>query len=488
MGGMNITGERIFFIGIKGVAMTNLARIAQELGAYVSGCDVAEEFITDQMLADAGITVHTGFDPNILPKDTTLVVYAAGHGGQQNPVVLDAVSRKMRIMHQAVFIHELMGRFSNTIAVAGCHGKTTTSGLLAHALHHLHPETSHLVGVSACGSMPGGRYAGDDYFVFEADEYGMDPPRDTTPKFHLFFPTHAIITSIDHDHPDVYPSMSAVSRAFQTFAEHVIQKSSSIKHPRLVLCADDHQIQEGLMDVLGQDDFLSYGSLDAADVTYHAVRSDEHETSFTIRSSYFDIPDTEFTVSLFGEKNVANATGVITMLLACGFSIKDIRKALRGYCGPKRRMEQLAFERDVYLFDDYAHHPAEIDATISAMQSRFPNRKIIVIFQPHTYSRTRAFLPGFAESLAKADTALVLPVFASAREQGEEGGEDISIADYAQRHDMSMVVAVETLSALEHHLKGVIRSGDVVVLMGAGDVYTLAPRVQGVISQSVSTI
>jgi len=479
---MSIRGEHIFFVGIKGVAMTNLAHLAKALGAHVCGSDVGESFITDDSLRDAHIPVHIGFEPTTIPAKTTLLIYAAGHGGMKNPQIVWAKKKGIRILHQASFLSILLEHFRESIAVAGCHGKTTTSGLLAFALKSLNHESSHMIGVSSCGEMPGGYLGGTDLFVFEADEYGMDPPNDVTPKFHLVSPDRAIITSIDHDHPDVYPTIDSVIRAYDIFCRSLIDKKTHIKGPRLIVCGDDPHIAD-LMFRFESDDFLSYGMSPSSDVLYRAISYEENETRFIVRSSLFDVPDTEIILSLFGEKNVANATGVIAMLLSLGYSIEKIRTALRHYTGPKRRMEEIFVTRGVCLFDDYAHHPAEIEATISAIHQRFPNRKLLVIFQPHTYSRTDAFLPDFAEALAKADHAIVLPVFASARETLSINSSKQTIARYAKTRNISHIEEVQNTLELSNMLRKKIRSGDVIMTMGAGDVYSLASEIKKIVEE-----
>lgn len=475
------TIDHIFFVGIKGVAMANLARILKQMGKSVSGSDVSEEFITDISLKEAAINVISSFDASQLPSDTQYLIYSASHGGRNNPQVQEALTRGMTVLHQAELLGMLLKEFQRSIAVAGCHGKTTTSGMLAYALSKLSHNSSHMVGVSSFGDKYGGEYKGKDYFVFEADEYGIDPPENITPKFHLVDPDYALVTNLDFDHPDIYKSYAEVKEAFTAFMQKIIQKDTI--PPVLFLNGDD----EGLRDIsfhLPPSAFVFYGSSEMCDVSYADISNDERQTTFVINSEQYDIKHTEISIALFGEKNVLNTTGVIAVLLHLGFSIQDIKDAVRDYAGPKRRFEQKFLKNDTYLFDDYAHHPAEIDATISACQDRFPNRRIIVIFQPHTYSRTRQFKDAFVEVLSRADEALLLPIFSSAREQAQKN--EITSDDLVELAKKKGITTIQSFGSKEDLIEYVsqyIDEGDIIFTMGAGDVYKLDSDIKKIVEE-----
>ncbi len=475
------TIDHIFFVGIKGVAMANLARILKQMGKTVSGSDVSEEFITDVSLKEAEISVTTSFEASQLPADTQYVIYSASHGGKNNPQVTEGVKRGITVLHQADLLGMLIKEFRKSIAVAGCHGKTTTSGMLAYALSKLSHSSSHMIGVSSFGDTYGGEFKGKDYFVFEADEYGIDPPEDITPKFHKVNPDYALVTNLDFDHPDIYKSFTEVKDAFSAFMQKIIQKDTI--PPVLFLNGDD----EGLRDIsfhLPPSAYIFYGASEMCDVTYSDISNDEKETIFVLNSEQYDIKHTEISVSLFGEKNVSNTTGVIAILLHLGFPIQDIKAVIRDYQGPKRRFEQKYFKNDIYVFDDYAHHPAEIDATITACQSRFPNRRMIVIFQPHTFTRTKQFADAFAEVLSRADEALLLPIFSSARENAE--GQHITsddLVDLARKKGITTIKAFGSKEDLTEYLSGHISQGDIIFTMGAGDVYKLDGEIEKIIDR-----
>jgi len=471
--------KHIFFVGIKGVAMANLARMFSQMGKRVTGSDVADEFITDHTLEQSNIGVITSFSEEALPKDTDLLVYSASHGGHSNPQVVEALKRGIAVKHQADIIGELSGIFKHSIAVAGCHGKTTTSGMLAFVLHKLGVAESHLVGVSQFNDQLGGEYRGNEYFIFEADEYGIDPPQDKTPKFLKARPTHAIVTNIDFDHPDVYASFDETFDAYKQFMKKILIQSTT-SHS-LVLNGDDAALRD-YSDALSDKQFLLYGSTPDCDVWYSKIVSDEYSTSFRISSDIFEVPDITVYISLFGEKNVSNAASVITMCLHLGFDIEDICRHVKGYTGAKRRFEFKWSENGITLFDDYAHHPAEIDATIKAIQSRFPNQRLIVIFQPHTFTRTELFKEEFVEALSEADHALLLPIFASAREDTiKKNITSEMLIEIAKSKHIRSIEAFSNSEELILKLKKIISEGDIICTMGAGDVYKLDGEIRKLI-------
>ncbi|PJA55236.1 hypothetical protein CO165_04630, partial [Candidatus Roizmanbacteria bacterium CG_4_9_14_3_um_filter_33_18] len=338
--------ENIFFLGIKGVAMANLAVILKKMGKNVTGCDIEEEFITDKLLKDNKISWTVGFDFKKLLKKTDLIVYSAAHGGTNNPLVVQAIKNKVNIISQAQLLGELMDQFKTKIAVCGCHGKTTTSSLLVYALNKLKQRPSYLVGVPFFTGHQGGNFQEKKYFVVEADEYGVNPPVDKTPKFHLLNPNYIIATNIDFDHPDVYKDIEETKKAFKKFFSDK-KIIANINDPNLLRCIDTSKS-------------IAYGESEKANYQIINCKITEDESTFEIKNVG------EFKISLFGKHNVSNATAVIVQLLELGFKADEIAKSLVGFTGAERRFELVYKNNDIYLFDDYAHHPAEIAATINA--------------------------------------------------------------------------------------------------------------------------
>ena len=466
--------ENIFFLGIKGVAMANLAVILKKMGKNVTGCDIEEEFITDKLLQDNKIDWITGFDSEKLPKQTNLIVYSAAHGGTNNLLIIEAEKKNINIISQAQLLGELMDQFKTKIAVCGCHGKTTTSSLLVYALNKLKQRPSYLVGVPFFSGHQGGDFQAKKYFVVEADEYGVNPPVDKTPKFHLLNPNYIIATNIDFDHPDVYKDIEETKEAFKKFFNNYYLGTIV---PRLLFCADDKNLME-VAETLPKENYLTYGESSMADYQITNCKINEDESTFEIKNIG------KFKISLFGKHNIYNATAVIAQLLQFGFKQNEIAKSLIGFAGAERRFEKIYFKNNIYLFDDYAHHPAEISATIKAAKSRFPNRKIIVIFQPHTYSRTSSLLKEFADSLSIADVSLILPIFASARENSKNF--NVTSKDIVKRIKNS-ISYFGSKEQIVKKLETTLRDGDVVFTMGAGDVYKLKDKIVKLINSKFET-
>ncbi|MDO8741517.1 MAG: Mur ligase family protein, partial [Candidatus Roizmanbacteria bacterium] len=304
--------KNIFFLGIKGVAMANLAVVLKKMSKNVSGCDSKEEFITDKLLKDNKINWQIGFDPAKLSKKTDLIVYSAAHNGTNNPLIVKAKKNLgIKIISQAELLGELMDQFAQRIAVCGCHGKTTTSSLLVYALNNLKENPSYIVGVPFFTNHQGGDYQGKKYFVVEADEYGINPPIDKTPKFHLLNPNHIIATNIDFDHPDVYKNIEETKKAFKNFFDK--------KNVKIFACIDDRNLME-VVRSLSRESYFTYGFDKKADYQITDWKTDEEGSTFYINNFLYK-------TLLFGEKNISNTGSVIAFLLDLGFSQEKIREA-----------------------------------------------------------------------------------------------------------------------------------------------------------------
>ena len=449
--------KNIFIVGIKGVAMTNLAIIFKKMGKNVFGADVEEEFITEENLKKYQIAYQIGFDEKNLLSNVDLVIYSAAHQGIINPLVIEAKKRKIRIASQAEILGEIMSDFKNKIAICGSHGKTTTASLLAYSLINLDLKPSYLVGSSSFNNFDGADFIKGDYFVVEADEYGISPPFDTTPKFLKLNPDFVIETNIDYDHPDVYKNLDSVKEVFFNF----------FLHRNLILNIDDKNTKEILKKLEKLDHekkIITYGFSKNADFRIYDPTFFETKTRFTL--FFKDKNLGRFSIFLAGEHNIKNATAVIAFLVSKGIKVEKIKKAIKDFTGAKRRFEFLGKIKKSLFFDDYAHHPKEIKATIEAAKKRFPKRKIIVFFQPHTFSRTLSLLKDFNLSLKIADRGYILPIFPSARENPKNF--NISSKDiigrtknlfYIDEKDIINVLLKET------------KNKNVILIMGAGDIY-----------------
>ena len=467
----------IFIVGIKGVAMANIARILVQLGKNVSGSDVVEEFITDHELQ--GIQIFSSFEAQVLPPETDLVIYSAAHGGENNKQVQEAIKRNITVIHQAEFIGKLLTFYHISVAVSGCHGKTTTSSLIAYALKKLGVKPGFLVGVSEFNGIPGGDLGKNDYFVFEADEYAMNPPLDKTPKFHHFQPSHALVTNIDFDHPDVFSGIEETKKAFEKFLKQVKTPTEPL-HPHIVLCVEDVHVKKVASSLI-RDTYITYGFSSEADVIVSQVTKEGEGMKFKVESSLLKIND-EFTISLFGEKNVLNAVGAICILRLFDFSLSQIQIAIESFTGAKRRFEFIYCKNGTYLFDDYAHHPQEIEATIQAARIRFPERRVVVIFQPHTFTRTQSMQHEFIQALSKADVSIIAPIFGSARESvAAQTVTSVDLELLSHKKNIENIKGYNSKEDLMFSLPEHIQKKDIIFTMGAGDIYKLAEEIKKLI-------
>lgn len=456
--------KNMFFLGIKGVAMANLAVFFKKSGKNVTGVDSDEEFITDRILKDNDIDYLTGISNSKLPKNIDLFIYSAAHGGVSNHLAIEAKKRGITLMSQADLLGEMISSFENKIAVTGCHGKTTTSSLLAYSLNKLGAKPSYLVGVPFFTDYPGVDLQDKKYFVIEADEYGVNPPLDKTPKFFKLDPDYIIATNIDFDHPDVYKDIEETKKAFLKF----------FSDKKLILRSDNAPLME-VASKLKRSNYTTCGYDESSDYIISNPK-------IGLDSSTFDLLDGEtkknigtFHISLFGRMNIANAAVAVVMLMKLGFKAKDIATAIRNFTGSERRFETIYRDKNFYLLDDYAHHPSEIATTIKAAKERFKDKRILVIFQPHTFTRTASLLGDFSKSLSLAEKSFILPIFASARENREKF--NITSQDIVERAKTKNLFAFTDSESLLNELKKIVEPGDIVFTMGAGDVYKLKDKI-----------
>lgn len=473
--------KNILIVGIKGVMMTNLAIVLKQMNKYVTGYDVKEEFITDKLLQDKNFTYSVNPRDYNLLNNLDLIIYSAAHGGTSNPLVVEAKKRGIVVKHQVEIISEIMDQYKHKIAVTGCHGKTTTSSLLVYSFQKLGAKPGYLVGTPYFNDIPGGEMGEDDYFIAEADEYGLNPPLNKTPKFNLLNPDYIVCTNIDFDHPDVYKDIEETKKAFINF----------FGLRKLIVCADD----KNLMDIVKQlpkNQYITYGFNVKADVRIIDYIIDDNKTIFKLEISHAELGSASqmneipkqvrddrdqpfnFIISIFGKKNISNSTAVITLLFELGFSYEIVKQAINGFTGAKRRFEFIFSKNNILFYDDYGHHPTEIEATISSARDRFPDKRIVVIFQPHTYSRTLTLKHEFAQVLSKANQSFIMPIFPSAREKiGDFKITSFDIEKIAKANGNNNVIFLNSDKLLIEKLSSFVTYNDVIITMGAGDIYKI---------------
>lgn len=451
----------IYFIGIKGVGMSALALVAKGMGYSVSGSDTAEEFITDPALKKAGIAVWQGFAAEHLSGvKPDLVVIGAAYG-QDNPEVAAAHQAGLKCWTYSE-LQAFLAKDQLTVAVAGTHGKTTTTSLLSYLLYHSGQQPSFIIGTGRVAGLPAHGHAGQGrYFVTEADDYKRAPD-DPTPKFLDLSPYLAIITSIEHDHPDLFPTLADCLAAFYQFAQRLDARGS------LIVNADDENISQ-LRQRLTDKRLISYGFSDTADwrIMLLATQSDQPTRFRLIGPAQAYGP---FELALPGRHNAANAAAAIVAALELGVRPEAIEKLLPQFRTVERRFEIVGERAGVTVVDDYAHHPTAIAVTLAAAKERWPRRPIWCLFQAHTYSRTKALLNDFAWAFDQADRVIITDIFASAREgEATITAQDLTAAIAAERSDTTYV----PMNQLVEHLRTNLPRGAVLITMGAGDIYKI---------------
>ncbi len=458
--------KAIHFVGIKGVGMTALAVLAKQMGITVTGSDVAEEFVTEATLKQFDIEYKNGFAGGNIPKQCDLVIYTGAHGGSKNSEVFEAKLRNIPVMPHG----RALGMFmegKRSISVSGSHGKTTTAAMIAFILTSAGLDPSFAVG---CGEILNlhtpAREGNGEWFVAEADEYVTDPGVDPTPRFLWQKPEYLMITNIDYDHPDVYPNLKSIQDTFVVFSQKISENGT------VILNLDDPASQ-GVMTQIARP-IVTYGTAKDAEFRIDKVTFKQGQTHFEVYARKKKLGS--FTLRIPGLHNVHNATAAIAMLTAVGLSVSQIKAGLNQFAGTKRRFEYIALYWDKLLFDDYAHHPAEISATLTAARKWYPKKRIIAIFQPHTYSRTQALQTEFASCFETADEVLITEIYASARETVIPGISGKSLWRAVTKHKKSAYYAPNKRDVLEY-ISTQTRSNDLIITMGAGDIFTWLPEI-----------
>ena len=420
--------KQIWFIGIKGTGMAALALVLKDLGFDVAGSDIAKYTFTQEPLIKAGIKISSFAADNI--KDNGQVIVKGNAFKADNVEVQACESKNVTWQSYPDTVEEII-KMHTSIGVSGTHGKTSTTGLLAHVLGEAAP-TSYLIGDGEGKGVKNSRF-----FVYEADEYRR--------HFLAYHPDYQIMTNIDFDHPDYFKDQSDYTSAFQTAAR---------------------QTQKGLF-VWGGNSRLKQLKADCPKYTYGFNSDDDFQavaitrstqgSSFTVLNHGQNIG--HFTIHLFGDHNILNATAVIAVAYTEKIPLADIQQGLLTYQGAKRRFSEKDF-KDINIIDDYAHHPTEMRATIQAARQKFPDKRLVVVFQPHTFSRTKKYASDFEEILRGVDKAYITPIYASAREKSG----DITSDDLVAKIPGAEVIDLDNIADLAQNKDSVI------VFMGAGDI------------------
>ncbi len=435
------------FIGIGGIGMSGLARIALQKGDKVSGSDACSSAVT-QALQKEGAHIFIGHNATHV-QENCQVVYSTGVSSD-NSEMQEAQRKNLSIIHRSQFLAQLM-EGSYPLLVTGTHGKTTTSSLLAHMLVFLGEDPSYSIGGIVQGFKSNGGFGKGKWFVAEADESDR--------SFLAYTPHGAILTNIGIDHLNYWDSEENLVKGFYTFYEKVQNKDL------LFWCADDERLVS--LNLKG----TGYGFSEKADLRIEKVEYLGWKSVFNLKWNGKEYLGLE--IPMIGAHSVLNATAVIGLCLKLGFEEGKIKEGLSRFSGVQRRVEKKGEAEGITVYDDYGHHPTEIASTLQAIKKACEGSRIIVVFQPHRYTRTRDCFMDFAPALQKADVVVLTDIY-SAGESAIEHVDSGRLLDTFEKQHSSYYIPQKDL--LDKVL-GLIKPGDVLVSMGAGDITKIGPQI-----------
>ena len=448
--------HHVHFVGIGGVGMGGIAEVLINLGYAVQGSDVRQNLITER-LASLGAKIFIGHDSDHIGRADVVVVSSAI--APDNPEIVKAKRQRIPVVQRAEMLAELM-RFRSGIAVAGTHGKTTTTSLIASMLAEGGLDPTFVIGGRLASANANAQLGEGEYLVAEADE-------SDTSFLHLQ-PVIAIVTNVDADHLESYEG--DFSRLKQGFADFLHNLPF---YGLAVICNDDLNART-LIPAVGRR-VLTYGVSDGSDIRAEEVKSVGLASSFVVHRAGHE--PLELKVNLPGFHNMLNSLAAVSVATELGVSDEAIKKALLEFSGIDRRFQVLGTVTTrnglVTFVDDYAHHPTEIAATIQAARESWPGNRIVVAFQPHRYTRTYALIDDFSEALSGSDVLLLTDVY-SAGEEPIIGADGRALARAVRSRGRVEPVFVEDLKELPSVLEGVIEADDIVLMLGAGNIGALA--------------
>ncbi|MYW64124.1 UDP-N-acetylmuramate--L-alanine ligase [Streptomyces sp. SID8379] len=449
--------DRPHFIGIGGAGMSGIAKILAQRGARVAGSDARESATADSLRA-LGATVHIGHAAEHVAPDTTCVVVSSAIR-EDNPELARAKELGIPVVHRSDALASLMDDL-RPIAVAGTHGKTTTTSMLAVSLTSLGLNPSYAIGGDLDAPGSNALHGEGDIFVAEADESDR--------SFHKYAPEVAIILNVELDHHANYASMDEIYESFETFTTKIVPGGT------LVIAADQSGAAELTRRIRDTTSLkvVTYGESESSDIRIHKITPRGLTSEVTV---LLDGKLLTFTVSVPGRHYAHNAVAALAAGVAMGIPARNLASALKSYTGVKRRLQLKGEVNGVQVIDSYAHHPTEMSADLEAMRSAAGDSRLLVLFQPHLFSRTQELGKEMGDALALADASVVLDIY-PAREDPIPGITSALIID-AARAAGADVQAAQDKSAAVTAVAGMAKPGDLVLTMGAGDVTDLGPRI-----------
>ncbi|MCX6794402.1 MAG: UDP-N-acetylmuramate--L-alanine ligase [Candidatus Falkowbacteria bacterium] len=488
--------KNIYFIGIKGAGMTMLAQFLAAQGHQVSGSDIQDSFLTDKVLKKAKIKVLSPFAASNIPVRPDLIIYSSAYNEKNNPEMAEikkpADFKNIPVLSYAAALGRVFNEHDG-VAVCGSHGKTTTSAWLGYVLMKAGQEPNVLVG-SRVPQFSGSSLKGSSpYLIAEVDEYQN--------KLQYFRPIGVVLNNIDYDHPDYFKTAAAYTKVFADFIKKIspagfliingrdqeIKKIKKYCRGRVRsydLAPNAKTFVEAEEAIKTEVDYLAYDLRLRNGYQIFKVASRETKVSAKLRvENVYGLG--EFKISLWGEHNALNALAVLAAARELKVSLEEVRSALASFTGTERRAQILGKYHGALIIDDYAHHPTEIAATLKGLCAHYPDKNIITVFHPHTFTRTKEFFHDFVTSFTSSDELIILDIYGSARESA--GRRTVEAKDGISSRQL--VVAIDkfnknqkrkqsvkylgTIPEVIAYLRRRLTSKDTLLLMGAGDVFRI---------------
>ncbi|MBI4547468.1 MAG: UDP-N-acetylmuramate--L-alanine ligase [Ignavibacteriae bacterium] len=442
--------KKIHFVGIGGIGMSGIAEILLDQGFKVSGSDKSLSEITDR-LQKLGAEIYEGHQAQNVGPEVDALVYSSAVS-LDNPELLEAQQRKIPIIRRAEMLAEVM-RLKYGIGIAGTHGKTTTTSMISLVLMEGGLDPTVIVGGKLSGlGGTNARLGHGEFIVVEADEFDR--------SFLSITPTIAVLTTLETDHLDCYRDLEDIKNAFVQFAGKVPF------YGFIVLCLDEPALQD-IIPQLNKKKIITYGLNPQADIQGVEIHQKDNTTTFTLIKHNQELGN--ITLQIPGKHNVQNALAAITVGLELGVPFTKVKQGIEKFTGVYRRWEKKGEVNGVTLYDDYAHHPTECKATLSGAKNGW-RRRVVCVFQPHLYSRTRDFYEEFGKAFLLSDVLVVTDVY-PAREDPIQGVTGELIANAAKQYGHKEVHYVSDKKAIPEYLIKLIRKSDIVITMGAGDIW-----------------
>jgi len=444
--------KKVHFVGIGGIGMSGIAEILLSRGFVISGSDKSLSDVTER-LQDLGMKIYEGHSPENL-IDADVLVYSSAVS-VDNPEVKTAIERKIPIIKRSEMLAECM-RLQYGIGIAGTHGKTTTTSMVGLTLTEGGIDPTIIVGGKLSGlGGTNARLGQGEFIVVEADEFDR--------SFLKLTPTIAAITTLESEHLDTYKDIDDIKSAFVEFASKVPF------YGFVLLCLDEPALQDIIPQI--NKKILTYGITPQADIRAIDIVHSEFSSSYTVIYKSEEIG--RITLRIPGLHNVKNSLVAVCIGKELGIKFNTIKKALESFTGVYRRFE-VKYNNEILVVDDYAHHPTETTATLSGIRSGW-KRRLIAVFQPHLYSRTRDFYQEFGRSFLNSDVFICTDVY-PAREEKIEGISGKLISDAAKNFGHKNVLYIEDKNELPQKLNEIKKDGDIIITMGAGDIWKFGEK------------